>query len=138
MPGLTIRVSYSSRRCHTPDPQSGWAVRYTTQGGPAGTRSNQARLRTNPLLHRAVTDQEKGAVGEWSGQVDHDAASQVVATRRLPRVQVAVVLPGAQAQHAMAALGISLDAVARAIAFAIEQPDDVEIGDMTIRPASQG
>jgi NADP-dependent 3-hydroxy acid dehydrogenase YdfG len=28
--------------------------------------------------------------------------------------------------------------VARAIAFAIEQPDDVEIGDMTIRPARQG
>lgn len=43
-----------------------------------------------------------------------------------------------QAQHAMAALGISPDAVARAIAFAIEQPDDVEIGDMTIRPARQG
>lgn len=43
-----------------------------------------------------------------------------------------------QAQHAMAAVGISPDAVARAIAFAIEQPDDVEIGDMTIRPARQG
>jgi NADP-dependent 3-hydroxy acid dehydrogenase YdfG len=43
-----------------------------------------------------------------------------------------------QAQHAMAALGISPDAVARAIAFAIEQPDDVEIGDITIRPARQG
>jgi NADP-dependent 3-hydroxy acid dehydrogenase YdfG len=43
-----------------------------------------------------------------------------------------------QAQNAMASLGISPDAVARAIAFAIEQPDDVEIGDMTIRPARQG
>ncbi|MDQ0378466.1 SDR family oxidoreductase [Amycolatopsis thermophila] len=43
-----------------------------------------------------------------------------------------------QAQQAMAALGISPDAVARAIAFAIEQPDDVEIGDLTIRPARQG
>jgi NADP-dependent 3-hydroxy acid dehydrogenase YdfG len=42
-----------------------------------------------------------------------------------------------QAQQAMAALGISPDAVARAIAFVIEQPDDVEIGDMTIRPARQ-
>jgi NADP-dependent 3-hydroxy acid dehydrogenase YdfG len=29
-------------------------------------------------------------------------------------------------------------AVARAIAFAIEQPDDVEIGDITIRPTRQG
>lgn len=44
----------------------------------------------------------------------------------------------AQAQEAMATLGISPDAVARAIAFAIEQPDDVEIGDITIRPARQG
>jgi NADP-dependent 3-hydroxy acid dehydrogenase YdfG len=33
---------------------------------------------------------------------------------------------------------ISPDAVARAIAFAIEQPYDVEIGDITIRPAVQG
>lgn len=28
-------------------------------------------------------------------------------------------------------------AVARAIAFAVEQPDDVEIGDITVRPAVQ-
>jgi NADP-dependent 3-hydroxy acid dehydrogenase YdfG len=43
-----------------------------------------------------------------------------------------------QAQHAMATLGISPEAVARAIAFAVEQPDDVEIGDITIRPTRQG
>jgi NADP-dependent 3-hydroxy acid dehydrogenase YdfG len=41
-------------------------------------------------------------------------------------------------KQAMATLGIGPDAVARAIAFAIEQPDDVEIGDITIRPARQG
>jgi NADP-dependent 3-hydroxy acid dehydrogenase YdfG len=34
--------------------------------------------------------------------------------------------------------GLSPDAVARAIAFAIEQPDDVEIGELVIRPAVQG
>jgi NADP-dependent 3-hydroxy acid dehydrogenase YdfG len=44
----------------------------------------------------------------------------------------------AQVQQAMATLGISPEAVARAIAFAIEQPGDVEIGDITIRPAKQG
>ena len=33
---------------------------------------------------------------------------------------------------------IPAEAVARAIAFAIEQPDDVEISDMTIRPTVQG
>jgi NADP-dependent 3-hydroxy acid dehydrogenase YdfG len=34
--------------------------------------------------------------------------------------------------------GIPAEAVARAIAFAIEQPHDVEIGDITIRPTVQG
>jgi NADP-dependent 3-hydroxy acid dehydrogenase YdfG len=43
-----------------------------------------------------------------------------------------------QARQAMADLGIGPDAVARAIAFAIEQPDDVEIGELTIRPTRQG
>jgi NADP-dependent 3-hydroxy acid dehydrogenase YdfG len=42
------------------------------------------------------------------------------------------------AKASMASLGIPAAAVARAIAFAIEQPDDVEIGDLTIRPARQG
>jgi NADP-dependent 3-hydroxy acid dehydrogenase YdfG len=42
-----------------------------------------------------------------------------------------------QAQHRMAEIGIGSDAVARAVAFAIEQPDDVEIGDITIRPTVQ-
>jgi NADP-dependent 3-hydroxy acid dehydrogenase YdfG len=38
----------------------------------------------------------------------------------------------------MDALGIPPAAVARAIAFAIEQRPDVEIGEITIRPAAQG
>ena len=42
-----------------------------------------------------------------------------------------------QAQQRMAEIGIDPAAVARAIAFSIEQPDDVEIGDMTIRPTVQ-
>ncbi|MEU6745709.1 SDR family oxidoreductase [Spirillospora sp. NPDC046719] len=43
-----------------------------------------------------------------------------------------------QARRNMADLGIDPMAVARAIAFAIDQPDDVEIGDLTIRPSRQG
>jgi NADP-dependent 3-hydroxy acid dehydrogenase YdfG len=43
-----------------------------------------------------------------------------------------------QAKQNMAELGIDPAAVARAIAFAIDQPDDVEIGDLTIRPTRQG
>ena len=44
----------------------------------------------------------------------------------------------AQMQRRMADLGIDPAAAARAIAFAVEQPDDVEIGDLTIRPTAQG
>ncbi|MEU8122480.1 SDR family oxidoreductase [Spirillospora sp. NPDC049024] len=43
-----------------------------------------------------------------------------------------------QARRNMADLGIDPVAVARAIAFVIDQPEDVEIGDLTIRPARQG
>jgi NADP-dependent 3-hydroxy acid dehydrogenase YdfG len=43
-----------------------------------------------------------------------------------------------QKLNSMASLGIPAVAVARAIGFAIEQPDDVEIGDLTIRPTRQG
>ena len=42
-----------------------------------------------------------------------------------------------QMQQRMAQIGIDPAAVARAIAFAIEQPNDVEIGDITIRPTVQ-
>jgi NADP-dependent 3-hydroxy acid dehydrogenase YdfG len=44
----------------------------------------------------------------------------------------------AQIRSNMDAFGLSPDAVARTIAFAIEQPQEVEIGDLTIRPTVQG
>jgi NADP-dependent 3-hydroxy acid dehydrogenase YdfG len=43
-----------------------------------------------------------------------------------------------QTRQNMTEFGLPPTAVARAIAFAIEQPDDVEIGDITIRPTVQG
>ncbi|MBX7455126.1 SDR family oxidoreductase [Mycolicibacterium sp. 3033] len=43
----------------------------------------------------------------------------------------------AQIRAQMDEFGLPADAVARAIAFAIEQPHDVEIGDLTIRPTRQ-
>ena len=44
----------------------------------------------------------------------------------------------AQIQRNMNEFAIPPEAVARAIAFAIEQPHDVELGDITIRPTVQG
>ncbi|BBY30141.1 SDR family oxidoreductase [Mycolicibacterium sediminis] len=43
-----------------------------------------------------------------------------------------------QIRSSMDDFGLPPEAVARVIAFAIEQPDDVEIGDVTIRPTVQG
>jgi NADP-dependent 3-hydroxy acid dehydrogenase YdfG len=43
-----------------------------------------------------------------------------------------------EVQRNMAQLGIDADAVARTIAFAIEQPRDVEIGEIVVRPTRQG
>jgi NADP-dependent 3-hydroxy acid dehydrogenase YdfG len=44
----------------------------------------------------------------------------------------------AQIRSSMDDFGLPPDAVARAVAFALEQPIDVEIGDITIRPTVQG
>jgi len=38
----------------------------------------------------------------------------------------------------MAEIAIAPEAIARAIAFAIEQPDDVDVGDIVVRPTAQG
>lgn len=43
----------------------------------------------------------------------------------------------AAAQERMERIAISPEAVARAIAFAIEQPDGVEVGDLVVRPTVQ-
>jgi NADP-dependent 3-hydroxy acid dehydrogenase YdfG len=44
----------------------------------------------------------------------------------------------AQIQSSMTNMGISPDAIARAIAFAIEQPADVDVGEIVVRPTAQG
>ncbi|MFB6532422.1 SDR family oxidoreductase [Streptomyces noursei] len=47
--------------------------------------------------------------------------------------------PAAKAQiDKMMETALSPDAVARAIAFAIEQPDGVDVGDIVVRPTAQG
>ena len=44
----------------------------------------------------------------------------------------------AKITEAMRTLAIGPDAIARAIAFAIEQPADVDVGDIVVRPTAQG
>ncbi len=43
-----------------------------------------------------------------------------------------------QVQEKMNDIAIPPDAIARAIAFAIEQPADVDVGDIVVRPTAQG
>ena len=43
----------------------------------------------------------------------------------------------AQTQAGMESMGIAPDAIARAVAFAIEQPEDVDIGEIVVRPTAQ-
>ncbi|GAA2259965.1 MULTISPECIES: SDR family oxidoreductase [Kitasatospora] len=44
----------------------------------------------------------------------------------------------ARINDSMGKIAISPDAIARAIAFAIEQPDSVDVGDIVVRPTAQG
>jgi NADP-dependent 3-hydroxy acid dehydrogenase YdfG len=41
-------------------------------------------------------------------------------------------------EERMCDIGLTPDAIARAIAFAIEQPGEVEVGDIVVRPTAQG
>lgn len=42
-----------------------------------------------------------------------------------------------QVEEQMAAIAIPPEAIARAVAFAIDQPDDVDVGDIIVRPTAQ-
>jgi NADP-dependent 3-hydroxy acid dehydrogenase YdfG len=48
--------------------------------------------------------------------------------------------PGVRAaiQKRMDEIALEPEAIARAMAFAIEQPDDVDVGDIVVRPTVQG
>jgi NADP-dependent 3-hydroxy acid dehydrogenase YdfG len=43
----------------------------------------------------------------------------------------------AQIQKRMDEITLEPEAIARAMAFAIEQPDDVDVGDIVVRPTVQ-
>ncbi len=43
----------------------------------------------------------------------------------------------AQVLDRMGDIAIPPDAIARAVAFAVEQPDNVDVGDIVVRPTAQ-
>lgn len=94
----------------------------------------------------AVYAATKNAVRTVMEALRQESADGVIRTTSISPGFVRTELDGsiddptlrAQIRSQMDTFGLAPEAVARAIAFAIEQPHDVEIGDITIRPTIQG
>ncbi len=81
----------------------------------------------------------KNAVRTVMEALRQESTDGVIRTTSISPGYVRTELGGsAETRSTMDAIAIAPDAVARAVAFVIEQPRDVEIGDLTIRPTVQG
>ncbi len=82
------------------------------------------------------------ALSEGLRQEAGDALRVTIVSPGFVRTNLATSItdPGIRAQisGAMDMMAITPDAIARAIAFAIEQPADVDVGEIIIRPTAQG
>jgi NADP-dependent 3-hydroxy acid dehydrogenase YdfG len=108
------------------------------------TTVSTAGLTPTPTM--AVYGATKNAVRTLMGTLRAESTDGVLRTTAVSpgfvRTDLADSMPDPvvreQIRTGMDALGIPAAAVARAIAFAIEQPADVEIGEIVIRPTVQG
>jgi NADP-dependent 3-hydroxy acid dehydrogenase YdfG len=108
------------------------------------TTVSTAGLKIVPTM--AVYAATKNAVRTLLEGLRQESTDGVVRTTSISPGYVRTELAGSiddpqtreQIRKGMAEFAIAPEAVARAIAFAIDQPRDVEIGDITIRPAVQG
>lgn len=113
-------------------------------GGHLVTTVSTAGLKIVPTM--GVYAATKNAVRTVMEALRQESTDGVVRTTSISPGFVNTELDGSVTDDAlrqriradMDAFGLPADAVARAIAFAIEQPHDVEIGDLTIRPTRQG
>ena len=100
----------------------------------------------NVVLNITVYAATKNAVRTLMEGVRQESTDGVIRTTAISPGFVRTELDGsiddpamrAQIRRNMDDFGLSPEAVARAVAFAVEQPHDVEIGDITIRPTVQG
>ena len=108
------------------------------------TTVSTAGIKITPTM--GVYAATKNAVRTVMEALRQESTDGVVRTTSISPGFVNTELDGSVTDSALAAqirsqmdeFGLPADAVARAIAFAIEQPHDVEIGDLTIRPTRQG
>ncbi|MCV7442716.1 oxidoreductase [Mycobacterium paraense] len=113
-------------------------------GGHFVTTVSTAGLRIVPTM--AVYGATKNAVRTVMEGLRQESTDGVIRTTSISPGFVDTELDGSiddpalrdQIRSTMSAVGLPPAAVARAIAFAIEQPDDVEIGEIVIRPTVQG
>jgi NADP-dependent 3-hydroxy acid dehydrogenase YdfG len=118
---------------------------FRSQGrGHFVTTVSTAGLQISPTM--AAYAATKNAVRTFMEALRQESTDGVVRTTSISPGYVRTELDGSindpvlrdQTRRGMDEFGLPPDAVARAIAFAIEQPHDVEIGDITIRPTVQG
>jgi NADP-dependent 3-hydroxy acid dehydrogenase YdfG len=108
------------------------------------TTVSTARLKITPIM--AVYAGTKNAVRTILEGLRQESTDGVLRTTSISPGYVRTELAGSiddpvvrpDVRENMAEFAIPPEAVARAIAFAVEQPDDVEIGDITIRPDRPG
>ncbi|MFI0774289.1 SDR family oxidoreductase [Streptomyces sp. NPDC021212] len=100
-----------------------------------------AGLTIKPLMSvYAGTKNAVRAVSEGLRQEAGDGLRVTVVSPGFVRTDFADPMPSevrTQIVAKMDEIGLSPDAVARAIAFAIEQPDGVDVGDIVVRPTAQ-
>lgn len=94
-----------------------------TQGVYAATKN---AVRTMSEALRQEAGETLRVTGVSPGFVRTDIADSITD----PAARTAIL-------EKMARIAISPDAIARAVAFAIEQPDDVDVGDIVVRPTAQ-
>lgn len=101
------------------------------------TTVSTAGLKIVPTM--GVYAATKNAVRTVMEALRQESTDGVIRTTSISPGYVRTELGGsAGTRSTMDAIAIAPEAVARAVAFAIEQPRDVEIGDLTIRPTVQG
>lgn len=85
----------------------------------------------------------KNAVRTLSEALRQEAGATLrvtVVSPGMTRTELASSMPASSSPTVaqMAEIAIPADAIARAIAFAIEQPPEVDVGDIVVRPTAQG
>jgi NADP-dependent 3-hydroxy acid dehydrogenase YdfG len=107
------------------------------------TIASTAALRTRPT--GGVYSATKGAVRLLCEALRQEAADTLRVTIVTPgtvRTELADSMTQADAaastRKAMDEIGIPADAIARAVAFAIEQPANVDVNEIVVRPTAQG